>query len=178
MLWGGGGDDTLYGDEQNDTLHGGDDDDALWGGGGNDTLYGEGQNDTLHGGANNDTLWGGGGNDTLYGDEQNDDLHGGVNDDVLSGGKGQDRLWGDQGVDRFVYRATFGTDRVMDFQNNVDEIDLSSWGFASTSEALGYASEEGADVKFDFTTAPGGQAGDILWILNTTIAQLSNDIIV
>ena len=178
VLWGGGGNDTLYGEGQSDTLHGGYGDDVLWGGGGNDTLYGEGQNDTLHGGLNNDVLWGGTGNDTLYGDDQNDDLHGGLNDDTLIGGKGSDRLWGDGQKDTFVYRPGFGTDKVMDFQNNVDKIDLQSWNFADVATALNYATQVGAHVKFDFSGAPGGQTSDQLWVYNAIIAQLGNDIIV
>ena len=205
VLWGGSGNDTLYGEAQDDILHGGLNDDVLWGGGGNDTLYGEGQNDTLHGGKNDDTLWGGGGNDTLYGEEQNDTLHGGnandklyggtgadklfgeahndflyggQNNDLLDGGKGYDRLWGNQGADTFVHRPGHGTDRIMDFQNDQDKIDLKGWGFATVSAAMGYATQVGSDVKFDFSTASGGQANDVLWVLNTTVAQLSNDIIV
>lgn len=53
---GGGGHDTIYGNEV---------DNALSGGGGRDALFGLSGNDTLDGGGGNDTMDGGGGSDTV-----------------------------------------------------------------------------------------------------------------
>ena len=54
-VFGGTGNDHLYGDDLDNILHGGDGDDYLDGRGGNDTLIGDGGNDTLIGAAGNDT---------------------------------------------------------------------------------------------------------------------------
>ena len=177
VLWGGSGYDVLYGDEQNDTLHGGLDADLLYGGTGNDTLYGEEQADTLYGESGHDRLYGGAGNDMLYGGDQNDQLYGGLNNDLLDGGKGSDKLWGGGQHDTFVYRAGYYTDKIMDFQNNIDLIDLTSWGFVDATDALSHATQIGPHVKLDFSSV-SGYAGDVLWVYNITASQLANDIIV
>jgi Ca2+-binding RTX toxin-like protein len=58
---GGGGDDQLFGDENNNLISGGSGDDYLAGGAGNDGLYGGDGNDALYGGSGNDVLDGEGG---------------------------------------------------------------------------------------------------------------------
>jgi Ca2+-binding RTX toxin-like protein len=64
------------------------------GGAGNDTLYGDNGNDTLDGGAGNDTLYGYGGNDTLDGGEGDDYLDGSAGNDTyrFAVGAGVDRI--------------------------------------------------------------------------------------
>jgi len=190
MLDGGAGADLLFGDQQGDTLNGGNGNDTLDGGGGNDTLNGGNDNDILRGGFNNDilngdagadqlfgdaqsdTLDGGGGNDMLFGGAGNDTLIGGFNDDVLDGGTGNDMLTGGAQFDRFVFAAGYDSDVVKDFQNNVDSIDLSSFGFAATNDAFAFGSQSGTDYVFNF----GG--GDILRVENATEIQLANDLII
>jgi len=86
--YGYGGNDTIWGNTNNDYIDGGD---------GNDSLYGWSGNDTLWGGNGNDFLddWAGGtGNDYLYGESGNDTLLGGSGSDYLSGGGDHDRLTG------------------------------------------------------------------------------------
>ncbi len=56
----------------------------------NDTLIGDDGDNTLRGDAGNDTLKGGGGDDVLLGDSGNDTLRGGAGADVLNGGSGTD----------------------------------------------------------------------------------------
>ncbi len=63
----------------------------------------------------------------------NDTLHGNAGDDILVGGGGADILVGGEGADRFVYKAVSDSyafaplrDRIVDFQEGVDKIDLSS----------------------------------------------------
>jgi Ca2+-binding RTX toxin-like protein len=88
------------GDNGNNTLLGGDDDDILNGRAGNDTLQGRDGNDTLDGGDDDDVLEGEGSNDTLSGGNGNDILDGGDGDDFLDGGDGDDQLVGSSsGID-------------------------------------------------------------------------------
>lgn len=89
----GGGDDTIFGDEQgqiirgdegNDTLFGRGGDDRLSGGGGDDIVYGGDGDDEINGYADEDTLYGGAGDDTIRGGLlATDTLFGGAGDDIL-----------------------------------------------------------------------------------------------
>ncbi len=175
--------DSLYGENGNDWLYGGKDNDILFGGAGIDRLRGNLGNDELSGGAGNDNLYGGGQSDILNGGAGNDFLYGENGADTLSGGVGNDRLYGsvDGAVDVFVYEAGFGDDRVREFEDGFDLIDLSSYGFADTITAMTFASQTGwGAVKFDLSGAVGGQVGDVLYIesmvLNTSFTDA--DIIV
>ena len=60
------------------------------GGGGNDTLLGNDLHNFLRGGAGNDLVRGGVGNDSLWGDSGNDTLSGGIGADVIDPGTGID----------------------------------------------------------------------------------------
>ena len=83
-----------------------DGDDWLFGGEGNDVLFGLGGNDHLYGGSGDDVLFGGSGNDHLYGGSGNDILFGGSGDDYLDGGEGRDILFGGSGNDIIKYDST------------------------------------------------------------------------
>ena len=56
---------------------GGNGKDSLFGGSGDDKIYGDNAKDYIAGGAGNDSLWGGNGKDTLIGNAGNDMLDGG-----------------------------------------------------------------------------------------------------
>lgn len=115
IIYGEGGNDTIFANSGNDIVYGDrgraghiPGNDILWGGGGNDQLYGDEGNDQLrgddgndisNGGQGNDTLWGGFGNDRLNGDAGNDRLFGELGNDYLSGGTGIDTLDGGLGND-------------------------------------------------------------------------------
>ncbi|QVK24287.1 type I secretion C-terminal target domain-containing protein [Shewanella dokdonensis] len=76
--------------------------DTLYGGDGNDIIYGQGGDDIISGGSGNDILFGGTGNDTIDGGNGNDVIYGGLGDDTLTGGNGQDTfVWlaGETGTD-------------------------------------------------------------------------------
>ena len=130
-LEGGSGNDTLFGGSGNDELEGGSGNDTLFGGSGNDELEGGSGNDTLFGGSGNDELEGGSGNDTLFGGSGKDELEGGSGNDILIGGAGADRLEGGCGNDVFAFLCasdsnTCAWDRIIDFKQGQDQIDLSA----------------------------------------------------
>lgn len=85
-------DDTLFGGQGNDTIFGMDDADVLFGGVGNDNL---------DGGIDNDTVQGGQGNDIIIGGVGADSLAGGADRDVFVGGNGGDFVDGNEGGDDF-----------------------------------------------------------------------------
>lgn len=65
---------------------------------------------------------------SLFGDAGNDSLVGGAGNDTLAGGTGVDYLLGGDGADRFVFAAGGGRDRIGDFQDGSDLLDLSQAG--------------------------------------------------
>ncbi|WP_088889632.1 calcium-binding protein [Leptolyngbya ohadii] len=96
-------------------------------------LKGSNQGDVLTGGTGNDTLSGFEGNDALSGLDGNDILIGGAGNDRLTGGTGNDRLTGsigndtitgNEGRDRFVLTRGLGQDRILDFQDRQDRLEL------------------------------------------------------
>ncbi|MFM5818959.1 Ig-like domain-containing protein, partial [Aeromonas sanarellii] len=124
--------DTLYGGDGNDILFGQGGDDFLYGGAGNDILFGGSGNDTLYGESGSDVLSGGSGNDTLYGGTGNDVLSGGLGNDILVGGLGDDILKGDAGADTFTWlkgdteAGKVAKDYIVDFSKSEgDRLDLS-----------------------------------------------------
>ncbi len=148
QVFGGPGDDSLNGTDGNDIVWGGADNDVLNGGGGddevrgmvgNDQVFGDDGNDRIFGGPGNDALQGGLGNDDLRGGADNDSLSGGDGNDQLSGDLGQDELTGGAGDDLFIIGRTEASkpgaaDRILDFGNGADKIDLSGIDANSTAE--------------------------------------------
>ncbi len=160
LIVGGSGDDTLSGGNGNDLLFGGCGDDSIDGGNGNDLLFGgSGEdaidggngNDFVDGGSGDDVINGGNGNDLLFGDSGNDVIDGGNGSDLIFGGSGNDVLigvggadWmqGGSGNDMFVYQSASdsnagGWDRILDFTQGQDKIDLSDLLGPTTDLAWG-----------------------------------------
>ncbi len=165
VLWGGGGNDVIRGDFGNDIIRGGTGNDVLNGNRKHDMLIGEGGNDILRGGGGRDRLDGGAGNDRL------------------EGGIGRDKLVGGTGNDTFVFKQGWAVDRVSDFEDNVDTIELHSslWGGGAMTVAQLIATygtgnvanngNGGQHVELDFGN------GDILKIHGITdVNALLNDI--
>lgn len=131
----GAGNDFIKGNLADNYLDGGFGNDVVWGGTGNDTIRGDFGNDILRGGAGNDVLNGNrkhdmligeSGNDILRGGAGKDKLDGGAGNDRLEGGIGRDKLVGGTGADTFVFKTGWAVDRVSDFEDNVDTIELDS----------------------------------------------------
>ena len=98
-LHGNSGNDQIYGNNGADLLQGQSGDDEMYGGSGSDELIGGSGNDILNGGGDNDELIGGSGVDTLFGDSGDDTLSGSSGNDILFGGNGNDTINGNSGDD-------------------------------------------------------------------------------
>ncbi|MCR0983633.1 hypothetical protein NRP21_16375 [Roseomonas pecuniae] len=174
-MFGGAGNDTYYVDDAGDTASelAADGSDA----GGVDTVRSS-VSFTLGAGIENLVLTGaasidGGGNDgansitgnaganSLSGGGGNDILVGGAGDDTLTGGAGMDMLTGGTGADIFAFTAVTDAntvpDRIMDFQQGADRIDLSAfdWGdLTGPSPFVGGAAFSGTrpEVRYNATT--------------------------
>ena len=138
----GGGNDTIIGNEANNSLDGGAGNDTLYGGGGNDSIDGGTGNDlvylgdgddyvnipyesrgddTFYGGNGNDFIWGGYGNEVVYGDAGDDTLKGYYGNDTLYGGAGNDYLGGEAGNDSLYGGA--GNNTLNGYGNTDAEVD-------------------------------------------------------
>ncbi len=133
----GSGNDDITGNTANNMLWGGAGNDIIRGGLGTDILRGGAGNDVLNGNGKGDMLIGEGGNDILRGGNGKDHLDGGAGNDRLVGGIGRDKLVGGAGADTFVFNSGWAVDRVSDFQDNIDTIELNSllWGGGYMSNA-------------------------------------------
>ena len=145
---------------------------VLSGGAGNDILSGFTGNDTILGGTSDDFITGGAGADIIDGGAGNNWLFGSAGDDTLTGGAGFDKLFGGTGADTFVFNAGDVATWVTDFENDIDTIDLSSYGtYATANDALMDMSPLGSAVRYF-------NGGDTMIILNTTMADIADDIVV
>lgn len=182
------GDDAIYGGEGNDFMTGGAGADIIDGGAGSaDVARYVGSNagvtidlgsGTASGGhaegdvlTNVEFLFGSSYNDSLTGDANNNWLFGANGDDTLDGAGGIDKFFGGAGADTFVFGAGDDFVYVTDFQNDIDIIDLSAYGFADLAEALSNFDQRGVHTRF-FAD------GDTLFILNTDLADLMDDIVI
>ena len=158
-------DNVITGNSENNQLEGLDGNDNLIGAGGNDTLLGGNGDDTLQdslgannlfGGAGNDTMTTGIGEDQQFGGEGDDLMFAGGGDDLLVGGDGFDRMNGGTGADVFDFNATdesstMQADRIFDFENGIDLIDLSDIfgdGVGSFIGTSAFSGTGGAEVGY------------------------------
>lgn len=188
VLTGLAGNDQLFGGAGNDVLLGGVGADLLNGGAGIDRaqysqataglradLQAPGTNTREAAGdtyVSIENLFGTRFNDVLLGDSGPNALYGHLGNDVLYGRAGNDALYGGANPDRFVFAAGGDRDTVYDFQNDLDMIDLRTFGFASPGAALNVAAQKDGNVVFDFGD------GDLLIVANTSEAQILDDILV
>lgn len=89
-------------------------------------------------GQKNIALTGNGFDNRITGNSGNNRIDGGDGDDILRGGTG---------VDTFVFRTGSDHDKVMDFQNGVDRIDVSGWsGIDNFNDIKAILSVDGDDL--------------------------------
>ncbi len=188
-LWGYSGNDTLDGGTGDDELDGAAGADVLDGGDGRDTARydfsdagvtidlamgtgagGHAEGDTLtgienlNGSAHADHFTGDDGDNWAWGQGGDDTLRGGAGNDYLNGGDGEDLLTGGEGADTFV----FGNgDRVTDYQDSSDWIDIRALGHINT-ETFGTSvaiRQNGDDVEIQIgdavLTLAGVSAADV-----------------
>jgi Ca2+-binding RTX toxin-like protein len=150
--------------------------DGIYGGAGNDTLLGGASDAHLEGGTQNDRLLAAGGDDSVVGDDGNDTLRGGQGDDAIrggagadqiTGGAGDDTLTGGTGADTFVFARGQGTDRVTDFVNNIDKLDLRAFDLVSVAAVVALASASSFGLRID---VPGE---GVIFVQGLTLALLS-----
>lgn len=110
LIYGEGGHDQLFGNEQDCVIFGGDGWDYIIAGSGNDVVLGGDGNDTILGGFGHDHLYGGPGDDFMAGQEGNDQLVGEAGNDNLNGDNGNDHLLGMAGHD--LLQGGAGNDRL------------------------------------------------------------------
>lgn len=110
-----------------------------------DILIGDNDSNNLQGLDGDDDIQGNGGDDWLYGQS---------GDDRLNGGEGADRLYGNEGEDTFIFGAGHGDDRILDFTNDEDQIDLSAFNLSGI-DALTITSISDS-VEIELTEHGGG----------------------
>ncbi|MEQ1809225.1 MAG: M10 family metallopeptidase C-terminal domain-containing protein [Terricaulis sp.] len=160
QLSGGDGDDTLIADIADTLVSGGNGYDFVYvtgagnfsinaGASGVEWIRGLDGNDTLNGASHVTafTAYGGNGADTITGGSAGDVLFGEGGDDFIIGGAGGDVLIGGGGSDDFVFASGWGSDLVTDFQNGLDQFDMTALaGSGVTSIANLTITTQGADA--------------------------------
>ena len=133
-LYGGAGDDAMYGYGGSDTIYAGEGNDQIYGGEGDDTLGGQDGNDTIYGGDGTDTIYGDGGDDIINGGAGNDLVYAHDGDDIITGGAGDDELHGIAGNDLFLVLQGQGNDTIYGGTGGgwTDIIDLQDAGGGSS----------------------------------------------
>ncbi len=184
VLIGFNGNDVILGGDGRDILNGGNGADIIDGGSGVDQARYNGSTDAVQinlldgtatgGQADGDVLigienlFGSNHDDVLFGDQNNNQLYGHNGDDELAGNGGISKLFGGAGADTFVLSDGFSF--AMDFVDDVDQLDVSAYGFASLTEAIQNLDQVGQHARFRYE-------GDVLFVLNTDVADLMDDII-
>ncbi|WP_373503672.1 calcium-binding protein [Aestuariivirga sp.] len=131
-------------------------------------------NDVIIGGSGDDEFYGDSGNDRLVGNGGDDVLSGGFGLDTLNGGRGDDTLSGGASSDVFVFRRGDGHDRITDFADTRDKLDLSAFHFASVADVRALASNRPGGVLIDLRAEDGGT----IFIDNFTLTSFgSGDLI-
>jgi Ca2+-binding RTX toxin-like protein len=110
---------------------------------GNDTLKGTSTANTIKGNGGNDKLYGGAGNDALSGNAGTDRLYGDSGKDTLSGGSGNDILTGGTNADTFRFSGKWGKDKITDFRNASDRIDLRGNGLSFDELSISRVNADG-----------------------------------
>ncbi|WP_205772430.1 hypothetical protein [Microvirga calopogonii] len=159
----------MKGTAGNNTLKGTAADDTIKALGGTDKVHGNGGNDKLYGGAGNDALSGNGGDDRLFGDSGNDALSGGSGNDILTGGSGNDTLTGGADADTFRFHGSWGADKITDFRDGIDLIDLHGTGLSFKGLSISGFNADSDGRADDVLIKAGGQSITLLNVKHALI---------
>lgn len=156
--------DTLLGGSGNDTLRGLNCPDVLRGERGSDQIFGGNAGDNIQGNQSNDRLLGENGNDTLNGGLGSDQINGGRGNDVITSHRGRDRINGlagndliIAGRDRDTVTGGAGNDQVEGRQSH-DRID----GIDGNDYLLGNLARDTLTGGRGADTLDGGRGNDRL----------------
>jgi serralysin len=106
------------------------------------------------------TVTGGALDERLFGSGWADTISGGAGDDFLHDGGGNDLLIGGAGADVFVFGTDRSADRIADFEDGIDRIDVSIWGRIYSSYSLDITySATGATIAFGKETVTITKSG-------------------
>lgn len=90
-----------------------------------------------------------GADERLLGSANADVIQAGGGADFLHDGAGADTLTGGAGEDIFIFARDGSVDRITDFQDGVDRLDVSSWGRIYSAQSLAITSTAtGAEITF------------------------------
>jgi Ca2+-binding RTX toxin-like protein len=145
----GSGSGTINGTSAGNTLNGTSTANTIHGLGGNDRIYAKAGNDKLYGGTGNDRLFGEAGSDRLYGD---------AGKDILTGSTGNDMLTGGAGADTFRFTGKWGKDKIVDFRNASDRIDLRGNGLSFKELSIAKGNGDGDGRADDVIVKADGQS--------------------
>ena len=135
--------------------------------------------DELFGTSGADNISALGGNDILFGYAGSDSLNGGSGDDVIVGGAGRDYLAGGAGadvfrIDTFQDSRGSGRDRIADFEQGVDKIDLTAlggnWTFIGANQFTGTGEQLRFTKTLTSTFIEGDFDGDMVPDLQIELA--------
>ncbi len=170
-----GGNDTVVGNDVNNTIWLGDGIDFAFGHGGDDTIRGENGDDWLFGDEGNDRLFGGAGNDFLNGGEGNDEMSGGDDDDFIVASDGHDTITTGSGSDTiYLDRSKWGLDRVTDFDMTADYFAFKKGTFDDIGpmEDVLRAQDLGNGSSVLYIRLPDGTHDDLLYMDNVQAWQV------
>lgn len=169
-IYGGHGDDQLFGMGGNDVIRGGHGDDKMWGNSGNDKMVGGHGNDTMSGGSGDDVMRGAHGNDTMSGNSGNDDMRGGQGNDKLSGNSGNDTMRGGQGDDKL----DGGSGNDVMFADEGNDYYKGGGGFDTIDYS---ASKKGIVADLSKHTITSDLGKDEVWSIEKIVGSSHNDVI-
>jgi Ca2+-binding RTX toxin-like protein len=155
-----GGDDRIFGGNQDDVIYGGAGNDTITGNNGNDLLFGESGANNISGDNGDDVIYGGADSDTINGDRGSDTLFGGAGNDNLNGGHGADILFGGIGLDTLIGGG--GNDTI-------------NLGVDGATDTIFYNSSNGSETIDRFLTGIGGDIISFSGIPAIDVVQSGNN---
>lgn len=133
------------------------------------TITGTAGANTLNGSSGADVIKGNAGDDKLYGLAGNDKLYGDGGKDTLDGGAGNDYLTGGADADVFRFSGKWGSDKIADFQDGIDRIDLRGNALNFSALSITQVNADSDGRVDDVVVKAGGQT---LTLLNMQKAMI------